>query len=93
MAPQNLICLVLLLLLEGCAGQQSALDPAGPSAASIHLLGIFMYVGAALVTFLVTVLMILPFVRRREGPVNSNLFLWGGGVAFPSLPCWCSYRM
>jgi cytochrome c oxidase subunit 2 len=71
------------VLSAGCAGQQSALDPAGPSAASIHLLGIFMYVGAAVVTLLVTVLMLVPFVRRREGPVNHNLFLWGGGVALP----------
>ena len=80
---------VLLLwpavLLAGCAGSQSALDPAGPSAASIHLLGIFMYVGATLVTLLVTVLMLWPFVRRRERPVNTNLFLWGGGVALPFL--------
>lgn len=80
-----MLVLLFFLVLEGCAGQQSALDPAGPSAASIHLLGIFMYVGATLVTLLVTVLMILPFVRDREGPVNSNLFLWGGGVALPFL--------
>ena len=73
------------VLLAGCAGPQSALDPAGPSAASIHLLGIFMYVGATLVTLLVTVLMLLPFLRRREGRVNQRLFLWGGGVALPFL--------
>jgi cytochrome c oxidase subunit 2 len=73
------------MLLAGCAGQQSALDPAGPSAASIHLLGIFMYVGATIVTLLVTVLMLIPFVRRRERPVNNNLFLWGGGVVLPFL--------
>ena len=75
----------MILLFAGCAGSQSALDPAGPSAASIHLLGIFMYVGATLVTLLVTVLMLWPFVRRREQPVNTNLFLWGGGVALPFL--------
>jgi cytochrome c oxidase subunit 2 len=75
--------MAVTLLLSGCAGPQSALDPAGPSAASIHLLGIFMYVGATLVTLLVTVLMLLPFLRRREAPVNHNLFLWGGGVALP----------
>jgi cytochrome c oxidase subunit 2 len=77
--------LLLTVLLAGCAGPQSALDPAGPSAASIHLLGIFMYVGATLVTVLVTVLMLWPFARRRERPVNNNLFLWGGGVALPFL--------
>ncbi len=72
-------------LLVGCKGAQSALDPAGPSAASIHLLGIVMWVGAAIVTLLVTVLMLAPFVRRRSGPANRRLFLWGGGVALPTL--------
>ena len=74
-----------IVLLTGCGGPQSALDPAGPSAASIHLLGMIMYVGAALVTVLVTALMLVPFLRRRERPVNRNLFLWGGGVALPGL--------
>jgi cytochrome c oxidase subunit II len=27
----------------------------------------------------------VPFLRRRERPVNRNLFLWGGGVALPGL--------
>lgn len=71
------------VLLAGCAGPQSALDPAGPFAASIHLLGMMMYVGAALVTLLVCVLMLVPFLRRRERRVNRKLFLWGGGVALP----------
>jgi cytochrome c oxidase subunit 2 len=75
----------LCLALAGCAGQQSALDPAGPSAASIHQLGVSMYVGAALVTLLVTVLMLVPFVRRRERAVDRKWFLWGGGVALPAL--------
>ena len=29
--------------------------------------------------------MLVPFLRRRERPVNRNLFLWGGGVALPLL--------
>ena len=83
----NKKCLLLwpTVLLAGCAGPQSALDPAGPFAASIHLLGIMMYVGAALVTLLVCVLMLVPFLRRRERRVNRKLFLWGGGVALPLL--------
>jgi cytochrome c oxidase subunit 2 len=72
-------------LLAGCAGAQSALDPAGPSAASIDRLGTWMYAGAVLVTLLVVGLMLVPFLRRREGPVNRKLFLWGGGVALPLL--------
>lgn len=73
------------LLLAGCTGLQSALDPAGPSAASIHRLGLIMYSGAAIVTLLVTALMLVPFLRTRAGPVNRRLFLWGGGVALPGL--------
>lgn len=81
----RLLLLWIVLLLAGCAGPQSALDPAGPTAASLHLLGMVMYVGAALVTLLVTVLMLVPFLRRRERRANHNLFLWGGGVALPGL--------
>ncbi len=73
------------LALAGCGGPQSALDPAGPSAVSLHRLGIIMYVGAALVTLLVTALMLVPFLRPRDRPVNRTLFLWGGGVALPLL--------
>jgi cytochrome c oxidase subunit 2 len=80
-----LLLLGTVVLLAGCAGPQSALDPAGPSASSIHLLGIVMYVGATLVTLFVTVLMLVPFLRRRERRANHNLFLWGGGVALPGL--------
>lgn len=70
-------------LLAGCSGRQSALDPAGPSAASIDRLGTIMYVIATLVTLMVVALMLIPFLRRRDGPVNRKLFLWGGGVALP----------
>jgi cytochrome c oxidase subunit II len=73
------------IFLASCAGRQSALDPAGPAAASIHRLGIWMYIGAILVTLLVTVLALMPFLRRRERRVNHQLFLWGGGVALPLL--------
>ena len=74
-----------MLFLAGCSGPASSLDPAGPSAASINLLGLIMYAGAAVVTLLVTVLMLVPFLRRRQQqrPVNRRLFLWGGGVILP----------
>ena len=75
----------LAVLAAGCSGPQSALDPAGPSAASLHRLGVTMYLGATVVTLLVTALMLTPFVRRRPRPVNRALFLWGGGVALPLL--------
>jgi len=71
------------LVLAGCTGPQSTLQPAGPSADSIHQLGTVMYVAAALVAILVTALILLPFLRPRNRPANQKLFLWGGGVALP----------
>lgn len=44
-----------------------------------------MYAGALAVTLLVTGLMLYPFLRRRRAPPSERLFLWGGGVALPSL--------
>ena len=83
-APRRVLWPVALsLTLAGCAGRQSVLDPAGPAAASIHRLGLWMYLGATLVVLLVTVLAVLPFLRRRERTVSRRLFLWGGGVALP----------
>lgn len=73
------------LLMTACSGPQSALDPAGPSAASIHRLGIWMYVIATIVTILVTVLALIPVLRPRERTIDRWLFLWGGGVALPLL--------
>ena len=73
------------MLLAGCAGRQSALDPAGPAAASIDRLGEWMYAGGAVVVVLVTVLALLPVLHRRERGPHRKLFLWGGGVALPLL--------
>src|SRR4051794_17885137 len=79
-------CLLLLttVLLASCAGPQSAIDPAGPSAASIHKLGMIMYIGASAITLLVIVLMLVPFMRKRERSVNEKLFLWTG-VGLPAV--------
>lgn len=71
-------------LTSGCRGIQSALDPAGPSAGSIRLLGVIMFVGAAVVTALVVVLILAPFMRRGDGAVKPKLFLWVG-AGLPAL--------
>jgi hypothetical protein len=73
------------LLLVRCAGPRSVIDPAGPAAASIHHLGLVLWIGAKFVTGLVTVLMLVPFLHRRERSVNRRLFPLGGGVALPAL--------
>jgi cytochrome c oxidase subunit 2 len=83
--PKLLLSVPVLQLLTACAGPQSALDPAGPNAHSLHVLGVVMYVGAAVVTLLVTALMLYPLFRRRRAPPSERVFLWGGGVALPSL--------
>jgi cytochrome c oxidase subunit 2 len=75
---------VMAFGVGGCAGVQSALDPAGPSAASIHRLGMVMYVGAAVITALVVVLMALPFLTARDRKASRRLFLWTG-AGLPAL--------
>ena len=85
MTDRRSVALFAIVLLAACAGPQSALDPAGPSAASIHRLGIIMWIGATLVTLLVVVLMLVPFLSRGERVVNRKLFLWGGGIALPAV--------
>ena len=85
MNDKRYLLLWAVVLLAACTGPQSALDPAGPSAESIHRLGIVLWIGATLVTLLVVVLMLVPFLPRRERVVNRKLFLWGGGVALPAV--------
>ncbi len=71
------------LLVAACAGPQSSLDAAGPAAREINTLGNTMYVGAVLITALVTVLMLLPFRRRRDWRPSNRMLVLGGGVALP----------
>ncbi len=84
LAPRIGIAFVVVLVV-GCSGPQSTLDPAGPNARSIYTLGAIMYVGAGLVTLLVTTLMLYPFVRRSAAAARAGVFLWGGGVLLPSV--------
>src|SRR5690242_19391635 len=72
--------LLLLVALAACAGPQAALDPTGPSAAAIDRLGNAMVVGAALVTLMVVVLVLVPVVRKRHRRIRPSVFLWSGVV-------------
>ena len=65
------IQLALATALAGCKGPASALDPAGPAAASIATLWWVMLAGATVLFALVVVLFVL--VVRRPG--------WGSGVS------------
>jgi cytochrome c oxidase subunit 2 len=61
----------------------SALDPAaGSGAALIDQLGYVLYVGAAII-FVVVMALVVYAVLSRTRPVNSRLWILGGGLAFP----------
>lgn len=61
----------------------SALDPAaGSGAALIDQLGNVLYVGGAIIFVVVMALAIVGVVAKAK-PVNSRLWILGGGLAFP----------
>ncbi|MBB1092970.1 cytochrome c oxidase subunit II [Rhodopseudomonas palustris] len=74
------------MLLAGCAGPLSALDPAGPAAAAIAELWWVMLIGAAVLFALVMALLLWAFVRPSTGTAGSpKLWLVGGGLLLPAL--------
>jgi cytochrome c oxidase subunit II len=82
-APAPLACIILAL--GGCSGVQSSLDPAGPDASRIWLLGVVMVVGAAAILVAVCVALFLAIIgsdilRRR---LASNGAIVAGGIVFP----------
>lgn len=73
------------LVLPGCAGGQSALDPAGREAAEVYDLFVVMVIGGGVIWLAVIGLLVHACRRRRrtwseEGA--GRLIAWGG-VAFP----------
>jgi cytochrome c oxidase subunit II len=76
---------LLLILLTGCSGPQSALDPAGEETAAVYQLFLVMVAGGALI-WLGVVGLLLYAARRRErlwsDETAGRLIAWGG-VAFP----------
>jgi cytochrome c oxidase subunit II len=84
--PRHRHTLVLLAAsgcLAGCAGPLSALDPAGPAAASIRQLFVVLLAIAAFALVLILGLFVLSFKDRRRREVPVGLFLIGGGLVFP----------
>ena len=74
--------LAVPLLLAGCEGPLSILDPQGPAAAQIAVLWWTMLTGAGLLTVMVMALVWLGF--RRDGPRQPSERFWihGMGLAF-----------
>jgi len=74
------------LLLAGCSGPLSALDTAGPAAASIADLWWVMLIGATLIFAFVMILLALAFLRPGIGRgTPASWWLIGGGLAFPAV--------
>ncbi|WP_310307818.1 cytochrome c oxidase subunit II [Hydrogenophaga laconesensis] len=81
-------------MLSGCAGAQSMLDPAGPSARAIALVWWWM-LGVAVLVTLGVVLAWLLAMRRGSGPEgvateahaarHGQRWIVGGGIVLPSL--------
>jgi len=78
--------LAMPCLLAGCAGPQSALDPAGPSASAIAGIWWAMFWGALLVWALVTVLLLLGLRRRRNlSEAGGRRMIVAGGLVLPTV--------
>ncbi|KZD01003.1 cytochrome c oxidase subunit II [Oceanibaculum pacificum] len=76
-----------VLLLAGCAGPQSALDPQGSAAIAIDRLNGIMTVGGALILLLVLALTAYALLAAPEtrGWLGSRRTILWGGIAFPTV--------
>ena len=82
--PTPLVVTLTTVVLAGCSGPLSTLDPAGPAATSIATLWWLMLGGSAVLLVLVTALPLLSFVRPRFGTgVSWQRFVFIGGVGVP----------
>jgi cytochrome c oxidase subunit 2 len=87
MTPLRVALCAIALWLAGCAGPQSALDPAGREAERIAGLFWWMVAGGALIWWGVVGLTIYAARRRvKKLPERqARFFIIGGGVVFPTL--------
>nr|WP_246233128.1 cytochrome c oxidase subunit II [Aurantimonas aggregata] len=82
----RLAALVVPIGLSGCAGNLSALDPAGPAARSTATLWWVMAAGGTAIFILVMVLLTIAFLRPGIGrDVDPKRWLVWGGLVFPSI--------
>lgn len=81
------VCATTLVLLSGCSGELSTIDPAGPYARSVATMWWVMLGGATLLAGLVFVLLALAFRRRGGERRSASPRLWVGalGLAMPAV--------
>ncbi|MGZ4989810.1 MAG: cytochrome c oxidase subunit II, partial [Methylobacter sp.] len=81
----SFFCVIALLSMAGCNGQQSAFSGLGPVSSRVTLLIWIMFIGAALITALVCVLLLIsiagPAAWRDKLATEKSIVL--GGIAFP----------
>ncbi|MFN3275414.1 MAG: cytochrome c oxidase subunit II [Paracoccus sp. (in: a-proteobacteria)] len=73
--------LLAVPLLAACDGPLSTLAPSGPAARDAALLWWAMLAGAALITGLVMVLLVLA-IRNRGARATERRWIWGWGLGF-----------
>lgn len=84
LSPKALMLVATCLMVSGCSGDLSALDPAGPRASNLATLWWVMLIGAVVLFALVATLLLLTYLRpsllRRITPTQ---WIVGGGLVLP----------
>ncbi|WP_250157130.1 cytochrome c oxidase subunit II [Tianweitania aestuarii] len=73
------------MLLAGCGGDLSALDPAGPNAHNVATLWWIMLWGSTAIFLFVSLILCLALTQRGQRLLSPRWLLIGGGLAFPSV--------
>lgn len=80
-----LFCAMVLSIIAGCDGGQSAFTGLGPVSSRITVLIWIMFIGAALITLLICALMLIAIVGPagwRHNLTREKAIVWGG-IVFP----------
>jgi cytochrome c oxidase subunit 2/cytochrome aa3-600 menaquinol oxidase subunit 2 len=72
-----------LLVLSGCTGDLSVVDPAGPAATQIATLWWVMLIGSCAILALTLGLIALAFTPAGSGTASTRFWIGGLGLAFP----------
>lgn len=87
MAMIRLIASVGATLVAGCEGMQSSLHPRGPVAATLAETAWVMFIGALVITLLVTALLLYAAWRdpAKRAAVDGRRMIVIGGLVFPAV--------